>query len=61
MNRKSKAFWEQVRGAYERGEGSYQELAERFGVSGPFADTEKTRHGKKRSRFCARSRGLCGR
>ena len=33
MNRKSKAFWEQVRGAYERGEGSYQELAERFGVS----------------------------
>ena len=32
-NRKSKAWWEQVRGAYERGEGSYQELAERFGVS----------------------------
>lgn len=62
MNRKSKAFWEQVRGAYERGEGSYQELAERFGVS------KRTicRHGKdeaweKRSRFCARSRGLCGR
>ena len=42
MNRKSKAFWEQVREAYERGEGSYQELAERFGVS----KRTVCRHGK---------------
>lgn len=62
MNRKSKAFWEQVRGAYERGEGSYQELAERFGVSKrTICSHGKDEAWKKRSRFCVRSRGLCGR
>ncbi len=33
MSGKSADFWGQVRRAYERGEGSYQALAERFGVS----------------------------
>ena len=33
MSGKGMDFWAQVRRAYERGEGSYQELAERFGVS----------------------------
>ena len=32
MNR-GKEFWQEVRRAYENGEGSYQTLADRFGVS----------------------------
>ena len=33
MSGKGMDFWAQVRRAYEQGEGGFQELAERFGVS----------------------------
>ena len=35
MNR-GKEFWQEVRRAYENGEGSYEVLAERFGVTPEF-------------------------
>lgn len=33
MKGKGESFWQEVRRAYENGEGSYQTLADRFGVS----------------------------
>lgn len=33
MKGRGKNFWQEVRRAYENGEGSYQTLADRFGVS----------------------------
>ena len=32
MKKRGEEFWAQVRRAYENGEGSYEVLAERFGV-----------------------------
>lgn len=43
MKRKSEEFWAQVRKAYENGEGSYETLAERFGV----CRQAVAQHGKK--------------
>ena len=34
MKGRGESFWQEVRRAYENGEGSYQTLADRFGVSG---------------------------
>ena len=35
MKKRGEEFWAQVRRAYENGEGSYEVLAERFGVCRP--------------------------
>lgn len=61
MKKRGEEFWAQVRRAYENGEGSYEVLAERFGVCRQAVGLHRKRRLGKKCHEAAADAGHAGR